>query len=134
MEDASCVFFFFQAEDGMRDSSVSGVQTCALPILCVCMSVCVYAYECVCAYAYECVCVCVYECVCVCMCVCVRRVWCVFSLPCGGSRPSAGHSGSSPSHGPIGRTGSEAPPRPPSQPITGQTQRSSANPVRALLH
>src|SRR5260370_2020234 len=24
--------FFFQAEDGMRDSSVTGVQTCALPI------------------------------------------------------------------------------------------------------
>src|SRR5260370_9861469 len=28
-----CVFiFFFQAEDGIRDSSVTGVQTCALPI------------------------------------------------------------------------------------------------------
>src|SRR5260370_35764484 len=27
------VFFFFQAEDGIRDSSVTGVQTCALPIL-----------------------------------------------------------------------------------------------------
>src|SRR5260370_25245935 len=27
----SC-FFFFQAEDGIRDSSVTGVQTCALPI------------------------------------------------------------------------------------------------------
>src|SRR5260370_30460751 len=26
-----CVFFF-QAEDGIRDSSVTGVQTCALPI------------------------------------------------------------------------------------------------------
>src|SRR5260370_20182465 len=26
------VFFFFQAEDGIRDSSVTGVQTCALPI------------------------------------------------------------------------------------------------------
>src|SRR5260370_42458008 len=25
--------FFFQAEDGIRDSSVTGVQTCALPIL-----------------------------------------------------------------------------------------------------
>src|SRR5207237_10884783 len=25
-------FFFFQAEDGIRDSSVNGVQTCALPI------------------------------------------------------------------------------------------------------
>src|SRR5260370_14558103 len=27
-------FFFFQAEDGIRDSSVTGVQTCALPIWC----------------------------------------------------------------------------------------------------
>src|SRR2546422_8325423 len=32
----SCVwlcFFFFQAEDGIRDVAVTGVQTCALPIL-----------------------------------------------------------------------------------------------------
>src|SRR5256886_9773535 len=31
----SCVlflFFFFQAEDGIRDLTVTGVQTCALPI------------------------------------------------------------------------------------------------------
>src|SRR5437016_8542812 len=28
----SFVFFFFQAEDGIRDWSVTGVQTCALPI------------------------------------------------------------------------------------------------------
>src|SRR5438093_8457222 len=27
-----CCFFFFQAEDGIRDWSVTGVQTCALPI------------------------------------------------------------------------------------------------------
>src|SRR5437762_7493334 len=27
------IFFFFQAEDGIRDTSVTGVQTCALPIL-----------------------------------------------------------------------------------------------------
>src|SRR5215813_14349584 len=27
-----CVFFFFQAEDGIRDADVTGVQTCALPI------------------------------------------------------------------------------------------------------
>src|SRR2546430_9106204 len=27
-----CVFFFFQAEDGIRDLTVTGVQTCALPI------------------------------------------------------------------------------------------------------
>src|SRR5437764_13133663 len=26
------LFFFFQAEDGIRDTSVTGVQTCALPI------------------------------------------------------------------------------------------------------
>src|SRR5437763_892796 len=28
----SCYCFFFQAEDGIRDTSVTGVQTCALPI------------------------------------------------------------------------------------------------------
>src|SRR2546430_5874729 len=28
----SCFFFFFQAEDGIRDLTVTGVQTCALPI------------------------------------------------------------------------------------------------------
>src|SRR2546430_6046451 len=29
-----CIFFFFfQAEDGIRDLTVTGVQTCALPIL-----------------------------------------------------------------------------------------------------
>src|SRR5437764_6984395 len=38
MESFDCVvvcfvFFFFQAEDGIRDTSVTGVQTCALPIL-----------------------------------------------------------------------------------------------------
>src|SRR5437762_14266526 len=27
------MIFFFQAEDGIRDTSVTGVQTCALPIL-----------------------------------------------------------------------------------------------------
>src|SRR2546427_8215703 len=27
-------FFFFQAEDGIRDLTVTGVQTCALPICC----------------------------------------------------------------------------------------------------
>src|SRR5256885_5038614 len=31
---ASCFgYFFFQAEDGIRDYKVTGVQTCALPIL-----------------------------------------------------------------------------------------------------
>src|ERR1019366_9603340 len=29
---SSVFFFFFQAEDGIRDWSVTGVQTCALPI------------------------------------------------------------------------------------------------------
>src|SRR2546430_10648463 len=29
----ACVSFFFQAEDGIRDLTVTGVQTCALPIL-----------------------------------------------------------------------------------------------------
>src|SRR5207248_8214280 len=32
-------FFFFQAEDGIRDRTVTGVQTCALPISpCACSS------------------------------------------------------------------------------------------------
>src|SRR2546422_5496181 len=31
--DPTCrFFFFFQAEDGIRDVAVTGVQTCALPI------------------------------------------------------------------------------------------------------
>src|SRR5690606_40356744 len=30
---AFLIFFFFQAEDGIRDFHVTGVQTCALPIL-----------------------------------------------------------------------------------------------------
>src|SRR2546429_816971 len=30
--DMLCLFFFFQAEDGIRDVAVTGVQTCALPI------------------------------------------------------------------------------------------------------
>src|SRR3712207_2062933 len=30
---SSVIFFFFQAEDGIRDIGVTGVQTCALPIL-----------------------------------------------------------------------------------------------------
>src|SRR5690606_40490313 len=29
----ACLIFFFQAEDGIRDFHVTGVQTCALPIL-----------------------------------------------------------------------------------------------------
>src|SRR5699024_12089520 len=31
-----CLIFFFQAEDGIRDRNVTGVQTCALPIYSVC--------------------------------------------------------------------------------------------------
>src|SRR5256885_917055 len=30
------LFFFFQAEDGIRDYKVTGVQTCALPIYRLC--------------------------------------------------------------------------------------------------
>src|SRR2546430_12196778 len=30
--ESSFFFFFFQAEDGIRDLTVTGVQTCALPI------------------------------------------------------------------------------------------------------
>src|SRR6266487_4803996 len=33
MEFTHVFFFFFQAEDGIRDGRVTGVQTCALPIL-----------------------------------------------------------------------------------------------------
>src|SRR5437879_11084938 len=32
MSHSFLFFFFFQAEDGIRDTSVTGVQTCALPI------------------------------------------------------------------------------------------------------
>src|SRR6266496_4536858 len=32
MKDVFRFFFFFQAEDGIRDLYVTGVQTCALPI------------------------------------------------------------------------------------------------------
>src|SRR5699024_11965757 len=33
-ESGVCIVFFFQAEDGIRDRNVTGVQTCALPICC----------------------------------------------------------------------------------------------------
>src|SRR2546425_3950612 len=33
MQNIEIFFFFFQAEDGIRDKLVTGVQTCALPIL-----------------------------------------------------------------------------------------------------
>src|SRR5690554_7676669 len=32
MHKFCCFVFFFQAEDGIRDADVTGVQTCALPI------------------------------------------------------------------------------------------------------
>ena len=32
LKEVSRMFFVFQAEDGIRDSPVTGVQTCALPI------------------------------------------------------------------------------------------------------
>src|SRR5256886_7123221 len=32
IHDQRIIFFFFQAEDGIRDLTVTGVQTCALPI------------------------------------------------------------------------------------------------------
>src|SRR5207245_8768746 len=32
IEYSLLIFFFFQAEDGIRDATVTGVQTCALPI------------------------------------------------------------------------------------------------------
>src|SRR5882757_6121530 len=34
---ARAIFFFFQAEDGIRDIGVTGVQTCALPIWPTCV-------------------------------------------------------------------------------------------------
>src|SRR5256886_7397992 len=45
-------FFFFQAEDGIRDLTVTGVQTCALPIsttlnVAVCPTVTVWLAGCV---------------------------------------------------------------------------------------
>src|SRR5256885_11744232 len=44
---ACILFFFFQAEDGIRDYKVTGVQTCALPISSradLIMSVCTGAF------------------------------------------------------------------------------------------
>src|SRR5256885_6095591 len=32
LQTSACRIFFFQAEDGIRDYKVTGVQTCALPI------------------------------------------------------------------------------------------------------
>src|SRR5437660_7072252 len=33
LQSSHLLLFFFQAEDGIRDGHVTGVQTCALPIL-----------------------------------------------------------------------------------------------------
>src|SRR5256885_12893494 len=44
---ADCSLYFFQAEDGIRDYKVTGVQTCALPIsICVSISPCSRAWRC----------------------------------------------------------------------------------------
>src|SRR2546430_12080516 len=40
MLDVGRSFFFFQAEDGIRDLTVTGVQTCALPIFGPALSPC----------------------------------------------------------------------------------------------
>src|SRR5688572_31071553 len=45
-------FFFFQAEDGIRDLTVTGVQTCALPILNeACASSCICAATLICVFS-----------------------------------------------------------------------------------
>src|SRR5256885_2916008 len=41
----SCYVFFFQAEDGIRDYKVTGVQTCALPIFCALSSGAAFAQQ-----------------------------------------------------------------------------------------
>src|SRR5688500_20033908 len=40
-----CLFFFFQAEDGIRDYKVTGVQTCALPILLIGLSLLLEGFD-----------------------------------------------------------------------------------------
>src|SRR5258706_8396489 len=47
-----CFFFFFQAEDGIRDWSVTGVQTCALPICLLVVYVPVYQRKAFCLQEY----------------------------------------------------------------------------------
>src|SRR5256886_12505862 len=41
---AHLLCFFFQAEDGIRDLTVTGVQTCALPISCATAALCVPSF------------------------------------------------------------------------------------------
>src|SRR5690606_39533254 len=50
-------FFFFQAEDGIRDFHVTGVQTCALPISFENLSLFITSFDILCnasAYALKC--------------------------------------------------------------------------------
>src|SRR5256885_10405597 len=47
------MFFFFQAEDGIRDYKVTGVQTCALPISMLVTAQTAYAYPQLAALADE---------------------------------------------------------------------------------
>ena len=41
----STKWFFYQAEDGIRDTSVTGVQTCALPISWIVSEECAHKIE-----------------------------------------------------------------------------------------
>src|SRR5256886_6432554 len=53
MKNARCcclLFFFFQAEDGIRDLTVTGVQTCALPISFIALSTIFFVLGVACAY------------------------------------------------------------------------------------
>src|SRR5216683_7768792 len=47
------LFFFFQAEDGIRDLIVTGVQTCALPILVLAGSFVLPAHASITSDAYD---------------------------------------------------------------------------------
>src|SRR5260221_705350 len=49
VRDIMVLFFFFQAEDGIRDHCVTGVQTCALPIS---PFFCLFAVSTNCRYAF----------------------------------------------------------------------------------
>ena len=90
--------FFFQAEDGIRDYKVTGVQTCALPIclclslsVCLCLSVCLSVCLCLSLSASLCLCLSVSVCVCFCFalfcfvllcCCCYTLLYCCFPLLC----------------------------------------------------
>src|SRR2546429_5362754 len=49
-----CFFFFFQAEDGIRDVAVTGVQTCALPICPPLSVLCLVGRGCIGSLCLEC--------------------------------------------------------------------------------